>query len=63
MELYFILTSIAVFAVFFGIALKDTDKKMSGARIKDKDIAKWYQDIDWQARMSNHKRLQEIKNR
>jgi hypothetical protein len=36
---------------------------MSGARRKDKDIAKWYQDIDWQARMSNHKRLQEIKKR
>ena len=30
---------------------------------RDKDFAKWYQDIDWQARMSNHKRLQEIKNR
>jgi hypothetical protein len=27
MELYSILTSIAVFVVFFGIALKDTDKK------------------------------------
>ena len=63
MELYFILTSIAVFAVFFGIALKDTDKKLSGTRKQDKDIAKWYQDIDWQARMSNHKRLREIKNR
>ena len=63
MELYFILTSIVVFAVFFCMAAKDTGEKLSGTRKQDKDIAKWYQDIDWQARMSNHKRLQEIKNR
>jgi hypothetical protein len=63
MELYFILTSIAVFAVFFCTAAKSTGEKLSGTGGQNKDVAKWYQDIDWQARMSNHKRLQAIKNR
>ena len=40
MELYFILTSIAVFAVFFGIAAKNTGKK-GVKKETDEEFFKW----------------------